>query len=126
MEDNKLYSEQMSEFIKMIRDIEPRYNLAKEEQLKEKKRTQDYLHAIEFSQNAKDRNRIATKLKACREERRRNKDIVEELEPIVEWLNLKGTKDTMNHLTQALGKVRKAESYHNGNKVYHPRIEDTQ
>lgn len=120
------YSEQISDFIKMMRDIEPRYNLAKEEQLKEEKRTQDYLHAIEFSQNSKDRNRFATKLKTCRQERRKNKDIVEELEPIVEWLKEKGTKDAMNHLAQALGKVRKAESYHTSNKVYHPRVEDTQ
>lgn len=92
----------------------------------------DLLHKIELGRY-EDRNeekRIQTQLKYCLKDRRYYKDRVEELEPFVD-LFLSKEKDresivrscsnTINHLRQGLGSVRRAENYH-ADRTYKPRI----
>lgn len=115
-------SEEIKSFLDFIRGCETRYKMALEVMETENKRTQDFLHAIEFEPHAEERSKIATKMRASRITRRENKDIVEELEPMIDFLSLPANKKAVDQLTQILGKVRKAEKYHE-NRTYHPRVE---
>ena len=115
-------SEQIKSFLDFTRDCETRYKLALEAMETENKRTQDFLHAIEFEPHSEERSKIATKMRASRITRRENKDTIEELEPLIEFLNIPANKKAVDQLTQILGKVRKAEKYHE-NRTYHPRVE---
>lgn len=115
-------SEEIKTFLDFLREVEPRYKDALDAVRTEEKRTQDFLHAIEFEPYAEERSKIATKMKASRMVRRQNKDIVEELEPIVEFIDAPQNRRTINQLSELLGKVRKVENYHE-NRVYHPRVE---
>ena len=115
-------SEQIKSFLDFTRDCETRYKLALEAMETENKRTQDFLHAIEFEPHSEERSKIATKMRASRITRRKNKDTIEELEPLIEFLNIPANKKAVDQLTQILGKVRKAEKYHE-NRTYHPRVE---
>lgn len=115
-------SEEIKRFLDFVREAEPRYRTALETVERENKRTQDFLHAIEFEPHAEERSKIATKMRASRIERRENKDIVEELEPIVEFMSDRANKRAIDQLSQLLGKVRKVEKYHE-NRTYYPRVE---
>ncbi|MBR6849648.1 MAG: hypothetical protein IKM88_05380 [Lachnospiraceae bacterium] len=115
-------SDSIKQFLDFIRECEPRYLMALEIVKTEEKRTQDFLHAIEFEPHAEERSKIATKMRASRIERRENKDIVEELEPIIEFMADRTNKKVIDQLSQLLGRVRKVEKYHE-NRSYYPRIE---
>lgn len=115
-------SEEVKRFLDFMHRCETRYGMAKEGQLAEEKRLQDYLHAIEFEPHAEERSKTATKLRQSRIRRRENKDVVEELGPIIEFLEDPNMKRAIDRLGQTLGKIRKAEKYHE-NRVYHPRVE---
>lgn len=115
-------SDEIKRFLDFIREAEPRYKFAREAVETENKRTQDFLHAIEFEPHAEERSKIATKMRASRIERRENKDIVEELEPIIEFMSVQSNKRAIDQLAQLLGKVRKVEKYHE-NRTYYPRVE---
>lgn len=115
-------SEEITGFMDFIRSVESRYGQALEAVKTEEKRTQDLLHAIEFETQIEELTGLVTKLRSCRIERRENKDIVEELEPVMEYLEAPNHKKALDQLTQTLGKVRKAEKYHE-NRSYFPRVE---
>ena len=115
-------SEEIKGFLDFIRGCEVRYKMALEVMETENKRTQDFLHAIEFEPHAEERSKIATRMRASRITRRESKDTIEELEPLIEFLNIPANKKAVDQLTQILGKVRKAEKYHE-NRTYHPRVE---
>lgn len=117
-------SEKLSDFLDFIRESEPLFRITIENVEDENKRTQDYLHAIEFESSARERNKICDKLKISRVSRRKNKDIAEELEPVMEFMSKYENRKAIEQLQQVLGKVRKVENYHQ-KRTYHPRMEDT-
>lgn len=90
----------------------------------EDRRSQDLLHAIEFEPSGKARNKLATKLKECRVTRRHNKDLVEILEPVYQYMQRDQNRKAINLLEQTLGSVRKIVKKHQ-NRVYIPRVEET-
>lgn len=90
----------------------------------EDRRSQDLLHAIEFEPSGKARNKLATKLKECRVTRRYNKDLVEILEPVYQYMQRDQNRKAINLLEQTLGSVRKVIKKHQ-NRVYVPRVEET-
>lgn len=90
---------------------------------KEEARTQDLLHAIEFETNVRERSKICTRLHHSRNERRRNKDIVEVTEEIVKFFAEPQHKKTLDQMRQLLGRVRKVEKYHK-DRTYFPRVKD--
>lgn len=118
----KKTSEELKTFLDFIKECQMRYNAAYEVVGREDKRGQDLLHMIEFERSSGERNKLATKLRKSRIERRQNKDIVEELQPVVDFLADRQHKKTIDHMTQLLGAVRKEEGRHE-NRVYHPRVE---
>lgn len=91
---------------------------------REEQKLQDYLHKMEFAANSKERNRIATSLAKSRQERRRNKDRVQELEQIVNFCNLTENRKTLNSLKQLLGNQRKREEYLYGQRHYNMRSKE--
>ena len=121
----KKSSEYIAEFLKFISEAQISYGCCLDEMRKQDDLTQDYLHSLELDGlNCAERSKLATKLAINRKDRRYYKDIVEELQPIVEFFgdpNRKDRKKLLNELTQLLGTVRKAEARH-VNRNYIPRV----
>lgn len=75
-----MVSEEIKRFLDFVDESRKEYSRAMDGMHLEEKRLQDFLHAIEFAPTAKERSKICTKLHKSRQERRRQKDTVEELE----------------------------------------------
>lgn len=119
---NKLPSEYITEFLNFISDAQSHYKFCYDEVNEQDKLTQDYLHSLELDDlKCSERSKLATKLATNRKDRRYYKDRVEELEPIVQFLNEPHNKKVLDKFTDVLGKVRKAERYHEG-RTYVPRV----
>lgn len=117
-------SEQIKAFMDFVEDSRKVYNLSLEAMKKEEKKLQDFLHAIEFEPNAKERSKICTKLHQSRKARRAYKDLVETNEPIVRFFFQDSqNKKTLDKMTQLLGEVRKVEKYHR-ERQYYPRVKE--
>ena len=117
----KKVSESLKDFLDFADSTKADYNYSFDivGQL-DKKYNMDLTHELELKP-AKEKNKIATKMRTNRLDRRYYKDIVEELEPIYAILNDPQYKKTFEMLKQALGKVRKAEEYHK-DRTYYPRV----
>lgn len=122
---DKKPSEYISEFLNFVTSAQSQYVFYLDEMHKQEDLTQDYLHSLELDGlNCAERSKIATKLVVNRKDRRYYKDLVEELQPVVEFFNdieRRDRKKVLNELTQLLGAVRKAEARHVGRK-YIPKI----
>ena len=116
-------SEKIKQFTDFLSEALSLYDIALDGMHKEEKRLQDFLHAIEFEAYAKERSKICTKLHKSRMERRRYKDIVEELEEVVRFCSDQQNKKVLDQLTQLLGRVRKIEKYHR-ERQYIPRVKE--
>ena len=119
---NKLPSEYITEFLNFISDAQSHYRFCYDEVNNHDKLTQDFLHSLELDDlKCAERNKLATKLATNRKDRRYYKDRVEELEPIVQFFNEPQNKKVLDKFTDVLGKVRKAERYHE-DRTYVPRV----
>ena len=116
-------SEAIQDFMNHIKQWRLEYELARENVGIEDKRLQDLLHELEFSANEKERNRIAAKLRESRRIRRENKNKVLLLEYTVQFLEDKQNRETLNQLTQLLGRQRKQETFLQSERTYTPRVE---
>lgn len=58
------------------------------------------------------------------EDKRRQKDEVQRLEPIMNFFDELNHKNTLKKMEQLLGRQRKVEEYLNGERVYYPRVKD--
>ncbi len=114
-------SEEIKRFIDFVDESRKEYSSAMDKMHLEEKRLQDFLHAIEFEPTAKGRSKITTKLHKSRQERRRQKDTVEELEELVKFFQEPQHKKTLDQMTQLLGRIRKVEKYH-AERQYRPRV----
>ncbi len=125
MEERKM---QPSQIIKMFLDFldgaRGEYNYNLEAMKNEERMTQDYLHLLELGDvGCRERGKIATKLVANRKNRRKYKDAVEELEPIIDFIDDAQNRNVLNKMTQLLGQVRKVENYHK-TRIYVPKMLD--
>ena len=119
---NPKFSLALSDACSMMDNAAKDYTWNKEQIAKMDKLTQDYLHMLELNElDYKERAKIATKLRACRRERREHKDTVEVLEPLVQYLDSDKGKQLYNLLREALGKTRKAEDRME-TRIYFPRV----
>lgn len=119
---SKLPSETIEDFLKLIRSWETEYYYAFEAVGKEDKRLQDLLHELEFTENFKEKNQVATKLKDSRKTRRENKDRVLMLESVVKFFADPQNRKTLNQMEQLLGRQRKQEKILLSERTYTPRI----
>ena len=93
-----------------------------EEQLEvEQQITQDLLHAIEFSDDYKQRYKYSTQLHYNRQRRRIYKDTITILKPLVDFISKEDSKKCLNKVSNLLGECRKVQQRSN-DRVYTPRI----
>lgn len=116
-------SEEIKRFLKFLEESKKIYKESYQAVGIEDKRGQDLLHAIEFEPVSDNWDRLCRKLKDSRLVRRKNKDAVEILEPIIEFINDPRNEKTLHLLPQVLGSVRKIEERHQ-NRTYRPRVEN--
>ncbi len=111
-------------FLDFVESARSEYNFNSESMKNEERITQDYLHKLELEGlNCRERSKIATQLVHNRQARRRYKDAVEELEPIVAFFEDPKNRGVLNSMSQLLGQVRKIESYHK-KRFYVPKVID--
>ena len=112
----------IKDFLTFIDGVQEEYTFYLESMKKEERITQDYLHKLELEGlNCRERSKIATQLAHNRQARRQYKDMVENLEPIVEFLADAKNRSVLNAMSQLLGQVRKVEQYHQ-NRFYMPKV----
>ena len=127
MSKPKKYSERISDFLDLMNEVKSAYEINLENQRNEEALTQDLLHKLELEDTPyKERCKIATQLKINRQDRRYYKDVVEEIEPLYNFLygNIEGTnanKKFVERLKQVLGAVKKQEKYHTY-RTYVPKV----
>lgn len=122
MQERNLISENVADFLKFIKQAETEYDMALDMMKKCEKLECDLLHQLEIEKlSVGDRNKLATKLRICLQDRRYYKNIVEEYMPLVNILADVDIKKSIHKFEQVLGQIRKAESYHE-NRKYYPRI----
>ena len=110
MSEEKKLSEQISEFLKLLEQVEKDYAWAIQEEVQAENLTQDYLHQLELLPfTYHERSKVAKKLSECRIQRRAMKDTIMLNEPVVEFLETEKGKALIAQLQQVLGKVRKGE-----------------
>jgi len=107
--------------IKDLTDLIRLYDMCEEQIEYEQQITQDLLHAIEFSQDYKERYRYSTQLHYNRCRRRQYKNTCAILRPLVEFLKKEENKKVLNKLCNILGEARKAKSRVT-EKTYSPRV----
>lgn len=118
------YSERISNFLVFLSESRADYLRCYEEVNKFDKLTQDYLHQLELDNlNCAERSKVATKLALCRKNRRINKDKVEELQPLIDFLEDSENKKFVERLKKVLGETKKQEKGHE-NRFYVPRVSD--
>jgi len=115
-------SNKLSDFLDFIKKVERDYAYYSQLLGNEDKLTQDLLHKLELENTGyRDRNKIAASLATSRKDRRYYKDQIEELQPLFDIVTDSKHKSCIEHLKQALGKIRKSEAYHKDRR-YYPRI----
>ena len=113
--DNLLYA------VNGFSDLVKLYEYCTEMIEREQQITQDLLHAIEFSDNYKERYKLSTQLHYNRKRRREYKNAVAVLQPLIEFVQKDDTKKCLNKLSNLIGESRKVKS-HGADKSYSPRI----
>ena len=115
-------SEVIAAFIRLVEKAPKVYEAARTAVNTEDKLTSDLLHEIELQgTNCNIRSKTATRLRENRLDRRYYKDIVEELEPLYDFMQDKENRKVIKKLEAVLGKMRKEEAYH-ADRTYHPRV----
>ena len=116
------FSESISLFLRFIRAATEEYNFCYEKVGEQDKLTQDYLHSLELDGlKYSERSKLATLIMTNRKDRRFFKDRVEELRPIIAFLEDPQNQKVFNRLSVLLGEVRKQESRHQ-NRIYIPKV----
>lgn len=114
-------AEQLAEFLKFVDYCAEEYRLAREAVSEEDKRLQDLLHGIEFSETRSEADKVTTKLRRSRKQRREYKDAVKRYQLILEFYGDQNNRASLNKMRQLLGKQRKEEEFLNGKRTYKHR-----
>lgn len=114
-----MYSVELERFLRAIKQCELDYDYHYRTVGEKDKETQDLLHEIELGATYERRVKAVPKLTKVRKERRISKDIVENTEPIVKFMD--ANKKLFNMMQNLLGDVRRIEKKHSG-RTYIPKI----
>ncbi len=115
-------SENLSDFLKFIREVKSTEKLYSEYEDVENKKTQDILHKIEFETLKRDEKaKLVTKLQQIRRDRRTYKDTRELISPLYEYFNTDQMNKVVHDLEEILGKIRKKEKLFEEGRTYVPR-----
>lgn len=121
--NSKPFSDSISSVCKLFDNALKDYEWNREEVHKLELLTQDYLHQLELEPlHYRERAKVATKLQECRRRRRKCKDVVELLDPLVQLLESDQGRSMHNQLKKVLGETRKIEKRMQ-NRTYCARIQ---
>lgn len=114
-------SQSLSDFLEFLRQSQQDYNIAIDIELTKSKEIQDILHKIELD-NIKyhEYAKLAKALKSIRNERREAKNIKQQLEPLIGWVE--ENQSVIWGLERLLGELRKIET-NIKNAHYYPRTD---
>ena len=114
-------SEIIQNFLDYFSACQDVYAAAKKEMEMEDAKKQDFIHALEFESNSKERSKIATQMHLSRNRRRQAKDKVLEFEKIVKFMNTEKNKPFFRALKGLIREQQGTEEYLNGERIYKPR-----
>ncbi len=110
MKKERLASEIVSDFIKLLDKANTMYQSAYDMVGNEDKKSSDILHEFELKKlTASEKAKLGTQLQKNRKNRRYWKDITQVLLPIVDLLKENAVNTSLNKTKQMLGYLRKAE-----------------
>lgn len=116
-----LPSKSIKYFLNFMRECQEQYNINNSILQESDKEIQDILHKIELEKlSYHEYARLSIELSKIRQERRKAKDTIMVLEPIVSYLEQ--NKSIIDSLSELLGKVRKEEKRLE-NRFYLPKSE---
>ncbi len=111
--------EDLTRLLNVLREVKPSYKYSYDRVGELDMLTVDYLHKLELVDlEYTERNKLATQLRKVRKERRYHKDQVEQLYPLVEFIN-KNMRQ-VKELERVLGEIRSIEE-RQSNRMYTPR-----
>lgn len=116
------HSQIIADFVKYVDDAKNAYMVAEAAFHEQEKIECDITHRMELGCTYKERCKLATQLTSCLRERRYYKYIMNQTAPIVEWTKDGKCNAAFNQLKNALGKIRKEESYME-TRTYKPKTD---
>lgn len=124
--DKQRPSEIVQAFLDYLESCKNEYETAYADVGEEDKRVQDFLHAMEFAPNRKERNKIATQLHNSRVARRISKDKSQELEKVYKFYKDPSNTPMLKKLRNLVKEQRKTEEYLLGERHYNRRGGDVE
>lgn len=117
-----LLEKEISDFIKLCNGFNEEYNAHIAIMKEQDALTQDLLHKLELEKlNAVQMMQVAKQLKEAREVRRYHKDLMEECEPLAQFLSDPNNKKLLKALERTLGDIRHVKESHKFRR-YYPRV----
>lgn len=120
--EEKKISEIVEDFLNLVRDVEKNYDIYDNKIKEYNDKNIKGLHLLEFSTNANERSRIATKTHHIQRARRDCKDKLAVIEPLHTYITEGSHTKSLNVLKSVLGRMRKAEE--DMKTRYYPYTED--
>lgn len=114
-------SDVIKNFLDYLVTCQKEYQAACTEMFAEDKKVQDFLHAIEFENNCKERNKITTRWHISRNRRRSAKDRSLELERVAKFYTDKANKPFIDKLRSMVRDQKKEEEWLVSDRVYKQR-----
>lgn len=118
-------SEVIKEFLDYLAYCQKEYQAACTEMFAEDKKVQDFLHAIEFEESYKERNKITTRCHVSRNKRRAAKDRSLEFERVAKFCSDKANKPFFDKLRSMVKDQKEEEEWLKSERVYYPRGGDS-
>ncbi len=116
-------SEIITEFLNFLENSKKEYEIAYSDVGKEDSKTQTFLHDIEFAKNAKERNKVCTKLQQSRRERRKAKDRKQLFEHVYKFYTDKQSQPLLKALRRLQNEQIVEEKYLFGNREFKNRVD---
>lgn len=114
-------SEVIKGFLDYLSSCQKEYQTACTEMFAEDKKHQDFVHAIEFENNSKERSKIATQFNISRNRRRAAKDRSLEFERVAKFYTDKANKPFIDKLRSMVKDQKKEEEWLESERTYNPR-----
>ena len=114
-------SDVIKDFLDYLVTCQKEYQTACTEMFAEDKKVQDFLHAIEFENDCKERNKITTRWHISRNRRRAAKDRSLELERVAKFYSDKANKPFIDKLRSMVKDQMEEEKWLDSERVYYPR-----
>lgn len=114
-------SEVIKEFLDYLAYCQKEYQSACTEMFAEDKKHQDFVHAIEFENNAKERSKIATQFNISRNKRRKAKDKSIKFERTAKFYSDKANKPFIDKLRSMVKDQSKEEEWLESERIYKQR-----